>query len=117
MRSLFLILSAFIATGATAQDWAELDGDTRMTGQALADLTNGHVLTFYDDGQSSYGADGSYSYTYAGGDSATGRFSITDDGLVCVAFDNGRSRCDRFVQSRGRVVLLTAKGDRFPVRP
>ena len=81
-------------------------------------LTDGRTLVFYDDGQSMFSVGGAYSYTYAnGGGTAFGQYSISDDGTVCIQYRNGRARCDRYVESRGRIVMLTANGERYPVRP
>lgn len=92
-------------------------GDTRLSQVELQDLINGQTLTYYDDGQSKYSVGGSYSYTYANnGGTAFGRFKVGADGKVCIAFANGFGRCDLFVQNSGRLVMLTEKGERFPVR-
>lgn len=81
-------------------------------------LIDGQTLTFFDDGQSKFSAGGAYSYTYAnGGGTAFGAYEVGEDGTVCIAFRNGFGRCDRYVESGGRVVMLTEKGERFPVRP
>lgn len=74
-------------------------------------------MAFYAGGWSRYSVGGAYSYTYASGASAFGTFDIGEDGTICVAYRNGRARCDRFVRSHGRLVMLTADGQRFPVRP
>jgi hypothetical protein len=63
-----------------------------------------------------FSAGGAYSYTYASGDSAFGRFEIGEDGTVCIAFRNGFTRCDRYVENGSRIVMLTQKGERFPLR-
>jgi len=81
-------------------------------------LTKDATLTFFDDGQSKYSSGGAYSYTYAnGGGTAFGQFEVRPDGLVCITFRNGRGRCDMYVRSRGRTVMITSRGERFPIRP
>lgn len=92
-------------------------GDTVLDRAEVMGLTIGNTLVFYDDGQSMFSAGGAYSYTYAGGGSAYGQFDIATDGTVCIAFRNGFSRCDRYVRNGTRVVMLTQKGERFPLRP
>lgn len=93
-------------------------GDTPLSLVEAQDLTNGQTLTFYDDGQAKFSVGGSYSYTYANnGGTAFGRFNVDTDGKVCIAFANGFDRCDVFVQSGGRLVMLTEKGERYPIRP
>ena len=117
MRLLILSFCIVFSTSAVAQNWAERQGDVVLSMEEITDLISGKVLGYYDDGQSSYRADGGYRYTFASGETADGRFTVKEDGLVCVTFENGRSRCDRFVSSGGRMTLLTAQGDRFPVKP
>ena len=46
-----------------------------------------------------------------------GRYTISDDSTVCIDFDNGFSRCDMYVRSGEKLVLLTEDGLRFPIRP
>lgn len=116
MRVLAVLLG-FLATDAVAQDWAMRSGDRALDGTEVAALTIGHTLVFYDDGRSMFSAGGAYSYTYSSGDSAYGQFEIADDGTVCIAFRNGFSRCDRYVENGARIVMLTQKGERFPLRP
>jgi len=41
---------------------------------------------------------------------------IGDAGMVCVTYDSGPERCDMFVMSGDRLVLLTDSGERYPVR-
>lgn len=81
------------------------------------EMTRNQTLIFYEGGQSRYSVGGAYSYSYQGGGTAFGRFQIEGDGTICIAFNNGRSRCDAFVRSHGRLVMITQSGDRFPIRP
>lgn len=112
-----IALLAFVPTFAVAQDWALRDGDSALNGVAVSALIQGQTLVFYDDGQSKFSAGGAYSYTYAnGGGTAFGAYDVADDGTVCIAFRNGFSRCDRYVQNGARYVMLTEKGERFPIR-
>ncbi|QBF29985.1 hypothetical protein [Thalassococcus sp. S3] len=106
------------ANVALAQDWALRDTDIVLTRGEVEDLTAGQTLVFYDDGQSKFSVGGAYSYTYAnGGGTAYGQYDLAEDGTVCIAYRNGFSRCDRYVRSGDRVVMLTEKGERFPIRP
>lgn len=116
MRLTFLLLC--LATPLSAQDWAVRSSDTILDGGAVSTLIDGNTLTFFDDGQSRFSAGGAYSYTYAnGGGTAFGRYDVAEDGTVCIAYRNGFSRCDRYVENAGRFVMLTEKGERFPIRP
>lgn len=118
MPFLFVIALILVTSGAAAQDWALRDTDTVLSRDEVQELTLGQTITFYDDGQSKYSAAGDYSYTYASGESAFGKYMIQEDGTVCIAYQNGFGRCDRYVQSEsGRIVLLTESGLRFPIRP
>lgn len=117
LTSLFAL--ALLTTPGWAADWSLRPGDTPLDATELDGLA-GQVLTFYDDGQSRYSAGGSYSYTYSpanGGGTAFGRYALADDGSVCVTFRNGFDRCDLYVRNKGRLILITQTGERFPVRP
>lgn len=117
-----LLALCLLATPVSAQDWITRDGDTRLSAEALDDRLRGQVLAFFDNGQSRFFADDRYSYTYAGpegigtGGTAYGTFTIHSDSTVCIAFLNGFSRCDLYVENAGRLVLVTEEGDRFPIR-
>lgn len=113
-RTLFVFM--IIAGPVTAQSWNDRSGDIVLSDADLSDRIVGQSITFYDNGMSQYDDDGSYSYTYDGGGTAYGQYELKDDGVVCVAFANGFTRCDRFVLSGDRLVLQTEKGERFPVR-
>ncbi|MCV3271801.1 hypothetical protein [Roseobacter sinensis] len=106
-----------LPTVAVAQDWALRADDRLLTRDEVAQLTEGQTLVFYDDGRSKFSAGGAYSYTYASGQSAFGRYRVEVDGTVCIDYRNGFSRCDRYVESGSRIVMLTEKGERFPIRP
>lgn len=102
---------------ALAQDWATRDGDTLLSPSEMQAEVVGRKLTFYDNGVSEYAADGAYSYTYDGGGTAHGTYTLGENGVVCTAFQNGFDRCDMIVRNGERLVVITEKGDRFPVRP
>ncbi|WP_415921818.1 hypothetical protein [Tateyamaria sp. SN6-1] len=116
MRWIFLFV--MVCGPALAQDW-NLRGSDRVLPRAeVLALIEGQTLVFFDDGQSKFSAGGAYSYTYAnGGGTAFGQYEVAEDGTVCIAFRNGFSRCDRYVQTATRTVMLTQKGERFPLRP
>lgn len=112
----YLILALLAASPAVAAEWATKSGDIPLSPDELNALA-GRTLTFYDDGQSRFSEGGAYSYTYASGESAFGTYSIAEDGSVCIAYRNGFSRCDLYVRSGERLILIDEKGDRYPVRP
>ena len=112
----FLILALLAASPAFATEWRTKPGDIPLSPEDLNAL-EGQTFTFYDDGQAAFSADGAYSYTYASGDAAFGTYSIAEDGSVCIAYRNGFSRCDLYVRSGERLILIDEKGDRYPVRP
>ncbi|WP_262386419.1 hypothetical protein [Roseobacter fucihabitans] len=93
-------------------------GDDRVLSHAeVVALIERQTLVFYDDGESRFSVGGAYSYTYAGSGTAFGQYEIDPDGMVCIAYRNGFERCDRYVQNGARIVMLTQKGERFPLRP
>ncbi|MGJ8615246.1 MAG: hypothetical protein ACSHWS_00310 [Sulfitobacter sp.] len=115
MRLLLALI--LLPTCVFADGFARLEGDTVLAREQVVALTAGRVLRFYEGGQSRYSVGGAYSYSYESGATAFGHFDIKPDGEVCVTFTNGRQRCDIFVHSHGRLVLLTEDGGRYPVRP
>lgn len=116
MRTLIALL--LLATPVQAETFALLSGDQALDQAEISTMTTNNDVEFFEGGVSRYSVGGAYSYTYANdGGTAYGSFNVTPDGLICIAFRNGRSRCDRFVRSHGRLVMITESGDRFPIRP
>lgn len=114
-----ITLAALVALPfpAFAEGWPLRSGDRALTHAEVRALTEGQTLVFYDDGQSKFSAGGAYSYTYASGEAAYGRYRVEADGTVCIEYRNGFARCDLYVESGARIVMLTEKGERYPLRP
>ena len=111
--AMFLVL---FPLAALAQDGIRA-GDVVPSPRELTDLLEGQVVEFYDGSKSRYGRKGQYSYTYTDdGPEWTGTFTVQEDSQLCVDFDNGSARCDRFVRNGERVILIIDDGTRFPVR-
>ena len=117
MQLLLFIPLLFLPLSASAQDWKLRDSDTRLDSIQLANALVDQKIVFFDNGESKFSPDGVYSYTYDQGGTAFGRYTISDDSTVCIDFDNGFSRCDMYVRSGEKLVLLTEDGLRFPIRP
>ncbi len=118
MRGLAVFL-AVLPLSALAQEFALRAGDEVFDRAGLTAEVNGRTLVFFDDGQSKFSAGGAYSYTYSevnGGSTQFGSFTVMDDGIICIVYRNGFDRCDMYVRSNGRLVVLTEEGDRYPVR-
>ncbi|KEJ90979.1 hypothetical protein [Sulfitobacter donghicola] len=115
MKILFALL--LFPTLTFADEFKSLSGDEALSRDEVVALTSNHKLEFYEGGVSHFSVGGAYSYAYEGGGTAFGSFVVENDGLVCIAYRNGRSRCDRYVRSHGRVVMLTQSGERFAIRP
>lgn len=113
----WLLVAALGAGPVMAQDWKMRDGDVLFDQAGLLARLSGQTLVFFDDGKSVYEADGKYNYTYGGGGIWYGYWKAAADSMVCVTFVTGVERCDRIVENGGRLVVLTEKGERFPVRP
>ena len=116
MRKLLLVLIPF---GAQAQDLAPRESDVLLDQTEMIEDVVGQTHEFFDGGQSFFSISGSYSYTYPDGGIAYGRWDIPNDvapGVICTYFRHGFSRCDRYVRSNGRLLLITDSGDRFPIR-
>lgn len=119
MRLLALILMCLPAS-LWGQEFAVRDGDERFDIAGLTDAVTGRTLVFYDDGVSKFSAGGAYSYTYSevnGGGTQFGAFTVMADGIICILYRNGFDRCDMYVRSNNRLVVLTETGERYPVRP
>ncbi|WP_170608435.1 hypothetical protein [Ruegeria arenilitoris] len=111
----FLIVTLLFSCPVWAAEWSTKPGDIPLSTEELEALA-GRTLTFYDNGKSKFSAGGAYSYTYASGESAFGTYSIAEDGSVCVSYRNGFGRCDLYVFSDDRLILIDQMGNRFPVR-
>lgn len=117
MRFFLFSLILFLPLAANAQSWKLRDNDIRLDPVQLAEALVDQKIIFFDNGESTFSPDGAYSYTYDQGGTAFGRYTISDDSTVCIAYDNGFSRCDMYVRSGEKLVLLTEDGLRFPIRP
>lgn len=114
-----VIIFCLFGFAASAQTYNTRTSDIRFDAEGVSSAILGYDLEFFDGGISRYSPGGSYSWTYSaenGGESWFGVHSIGSDGTVCIDFRTLRSRCDMFVQSGERLVLLTEDGQRFPVR-
>lgn len=113
-----LILLA-LASPAAAQDYAVRDSDTVPNTADLSMLILDRDLEHFDGGTSRYNTDGTYAWTFGannGGETHPGTHRISDNATVCITYASGSERCDRFVQSGDRLVLLTDDGQRYPIR-
>ncbi|MCH2163815.1 MAG: hypothetical protein MK098_04055 [Marinovum sp.] len=122
MKQKFKALSVGVAcmgTCVVAEDIPLRSSDVLFGQSDLEALARGQVLTFFDNGQSQFYDDGRYTYTYANdGGVVYGYFEVTDESTICIEFVNGFSRCGAYVTDvQGRLVVITERGDRFPVRP
>lgn len=92
-------------------------GDEPLSKFELESRLSGQVVEFFDDSQAFYEADGLYRYRYQPDDPPfVGKWEATNDGTVCVTFENGFGRCDTYVVSRKRLTMIIANGDRYPAR-
>ncbi|MDO6728655.1 hypothetical protein Q4577_01410 [Marinovum sp. 2_MG-2023] len=110
----FSVLSAPLL----AQTGERREGDQSLAASALDLRLRGKIIEFYDGGQAEYYADGRYTYTYSGeGGTGYGYYKVTGDSTICIEFVNGFNRCDTYItDAQDRLVVITEKGDRFPVR-
>jgi hypothetical protein len=107
---------ALAVTASAAFADGAMPSDEKFDQTALTELLVGKTITFYDKGQSDFQPDGKYSYTYFEGDSAYGEFLIGNDSSVCIAFENGFSRCDTYVMNNDRLVMIATDGERYPIK-
>lgn len=117
MRFVLLTLFLFAFPAMVTAQSGVRTSDTQLDASQLSEQLNGQIIEFFDGSKSRYGTDGSYEYTYTDdGPVWAGQFTLSEEGRVCVDFDNGSRRCDQFVKTDGRLVLVTTDGLRFPVR-
>ena len=119
MRLISACIVMFLALPAFAQEFAVRDSDRVLDADGMAADVVGRTHQFFDGGESFFSVSGIYTYTYSDGGRAYGNYVLQDDGqdgVVCSDFDNGFSRCDKYVHDGTRLVLLTEDGNRFPVK-
>ena len=119
MRLMFAAVLMCLALPVVAQEFAVRDSDRVLDADGMAADVVGRTHEFFDGGVSFFSVSGTYTYTYSDGGRAYGRYALKDDGqdgVVCSDFDNGFSRCDKYVHDGTRLVLLTEDGNRFPVK-
>ena len=110
----FVILALALPTLAFADP---RPGDTLFDADGLNTHLSGRVIEFFDGSKSRFGKDRRYGYTYTDeGPVWVGVWRTDGESRVCVAFDNGSSRCDHIVLDGERTVLIVEDGTRFPVR-
>ncbi|MGB0659532.1 MAG: hypothetical protein ACPGNV_05065 [Mangrovicoccus sp.] len=91
--------------------------DSFLTQDGIKTRLVGRRVTYKDKSASVYYKNGSYEY-YAHEDAEPkpGRYKLYDHGMICVTFKKGGARCDTYVRSVKKLVLITAGGTRYPVR-
>lgn len=115
----FALILLALATPAAAQDYALRASDIVPTSADLSAQILDRDLEYFDGGISRYATGGAYAWTYSdtnGGGVHPGIFEIRDGAVVCITYVSGPTRCDMFVQSGDRLVLLTDDGQRYPLR-
>ena len=112
----WVVLFALVTVPLSAQEFSLRDGDVPLSPLRIGETVVGATHTFFDGGRSFFAASGAYSYTYPDGGVARGSYSLREGGVVCTDFNHGFSRCDRYVENAGRLILINEAGDRFPVR-
>lgn len=118
MKRIIPLFLCLMASSALAEDWPLRPGDTPFAQDELESLP-GQSFQFYNGGESLFGSDGAYSYTFSvanGAGTAWGTYRIAEDGSVCIDYATGPGRCDLYVRNGSRVILITENGERFPVR-
>jgi len=114
----YTVLLMLVSGPVAAQDYAIRATDRAPDITTLSQMILDRDVVYFDDGISRYNTDGSYSWTYSaanGGGVWSGTYVMTDN-VICIVFDSGMDRCDMFVTSGDRLTLLTAEGDRYPIR-
>lgn len=109
------IFLTLMSTSAMAQGLRASDTELDLAG--LTEALTGQAIEFYDGSKSYYFSGGSYMYTYVdGGEEWTGTYTLAPQGKVCVQLELSGSRCDTYVLTGDRLVLIIEDGTRFPAR-
>ena len=118
MKKFGICLVLVFAAGAVmAQDWNLREQDIPLDQMQAQGLTAGSRLVFPDNGQSMFSVGGAYSYTFPGdGGTEFGRFTVEKDGRVCIDLYGGQSSCNLFVRRGELLLVITDRGDRWPIR-
>lgn len=91
--------------------------DVMMSPAELNALLGGSTVEFFDGSKARYASDGGYTYTFTDeGPEFVGTYTAAAESQICVTFTNGASRCDTYVRSGERLVMVIEDGTRFPVR-
>ena len=116
IRNFFALI--VLPTALFAQQWEPRTSDELFDQARLDALLRGSTITFFDEGRSKFFEDGRYTYSYANnGGTGYGYFTVMEDTTICIEFVTGSSRCDLYVSDEvGRLIVITAAGDRFPTR-
>lgn len=115
MRYMTTAILAVMAGAAAAQ--GVRDGDVMLEATELQARLSGKSVLFHDGSEARFSASGNYTYRYTPQDPAFGgTYETTADSQVCVTFANGFARCDTYVLSDDRLVLINRDGLRFPVK-
>lgn len=117
MKYVFIFMA--LASPLAAQDYAMRASDTVPSAADLSSLILDRDLEYFDGGTSRYNADGTYAWTFGennGGETHPGTHRFGDNATLCITYETGAERCDMFVQSGERLVLLSDDGQRYPIR-
>ncbi|MEO0485354.1 MAG: hypothetical protein AAF092_05530 [Pseudomonadota bacterium] len=107
---------AFLLMAGAASAQGMRDGDVALSDADMQAQVVGTTHTFFDGGRSFFSITDDYSYTYPDGGIAYGRYELRGGGVVCTFFIHGFERCDTYVRSGDRLVLINGEGVRFPVK-
>lgn len=102
-----------LAVPAMAAEWNIRPWDTVLTSPQIKERVVGTPISFPDGAVARFEPDGSYSYTYRGGNRFDGTWEQGADGALCTTFENGASRCDLFVMQGETLMLINEQGGRF----
>jgi hypothetical protein len=92
------------------------DTGTPMSRSEIQSLVYGKTVSA-GTSRLTFDRDGRYQFTFGNGvKGGAGRYRI-EEGRICVDFDSGRSRCDRYMKQDGQLYLVDQAGAGYLLKP
>lgn len=102
---------AFALFAAALWSSSAFAGSETFNATELATFVKGKSISFTGGGTANYHSDGSYVYRGAGR-AYKGKWYLNGD-MVCITFNNGNQRCDRYGKDGDTYFAINQRGERI----